>query len=109
MPLFHEEVTDREPAVVVSGSIAVELDWALAAAFRADYRRDHASLARVYEEAPELAERVRSFWGAGEVMSCGGSIELMVLAHHGGVLFSQDAEALLGRLEELCATAPTDL
>jgi len=109
MPLFHEEAAATEPGVIVSASVAVELDWALAAAFRADYRRDHSCLARVYEESPELAERVRSFWGPGEVMSCGGSIELMVLAQHGGLLFSTDAEALLGRLEELCATAPVDL
>jgi DNA-binding transcriptional ArsR family regulator len=36
----------------------------------------------------------------------------MVLAHHGGLLFSTDAEALLERLDHLCATAqftPADL
>jgi len=109
MPLFHEGLPDSPPKVVVSGSIAVELDWTMAAAWRAEFKRDHAVLGKAYEESPELGDRVRSFWLPGEVTSCGGSIELMILAHHGGLLFSLDAEELLGRLEELCATAPTDL
>ncbi|MGH9028760.1 MAG: hypothetical protein ACRDV4_04015, partial [Acidimicrobiales bacterium] len=109
MPLFHEDPSQGAPRVVVSGSIAVELDWALAAALRPEFRRDHAVLARIYDEAPELAERVRAFWGPDEATSCGGSIELMVLAHHGGLLHSVDPEQLLGSLEDLCAMAPTDL
>ena len=36
-------------------------------------------------------------------------MELAILAHHGGILFSLDAEELLGRLEGLCAEAPADL
>lgn len=109
MPLFLEEPGDRRPEVVVGGSIAVELDWALAAAWRQDFRRDHAVLARVFEGSSPLAERVRSFWEPSEWTTCGGSIELMILAHHGGLLFSLDAQELLGRLEELCANAPLDL
>lgn len=109
MPLFLDEPGEREPEVVVGGSIAVELDWALASAWRQDFRRDHAVLARVFEGSPALAERVRSFWETSEWTSCGGSIELMILAHHGGLLFSTDADELLGRLEELCANAPSDL
>jgi DNA-binding transcriptional ArsR family regulator len=41
--------------------------------------------------------------------SCGGSIEIMILAHHGGLLFSMDPAQLLGQLEEICADAPVDL
>jgi len=39
-------------------------------------------------------------------MSCGGFLELMVLAHRGGLLFSTDAELLLERLDGLCAAPP---
>ncbi|HUB69432.1 MAG TPA: metalloregulator ArsR/SmtB family transcription factor [Acidimicrobiales bacterium] len=109
MPLFHEEPPGTLPTVVVSGSIAVELDWTMAAAWRPEFKRDHAVLGKAYEEFPELGQRVRAFWLPDEVTSCGGSIELMILAHHGGLLFSLDPEELLGRLEELCANAPTDL
>jgi len=109
MPLFHDDPTSQSPGVVVGGSIAVELDWALAAAGRPDFQRDHPVLDRVYQESPELLERVRSFWGPGEVTSCGGSIEIMILAHHGGLLFCLDAAQFLGQLEEICADGPGDL
>jgi DNA-binding transcriptional ArsR family regulator len=33
----------------------------------------------------------------------------MILAHHGGVLFSTDPDELLSQLEDLCADAPLDL
>lgn len=109
MRLFLDEPGEREREVVVGGSIAVELEWALAAARRQDFRRDHAVLARVFDASPALAERVRAFWEPSERTSCGGSIELLIIANHGGLLFSTDADELLGRLEQLCANAPLDL
>ncbi len=36
-------------------------------------------------------------------------MELMVLAHRGGLLLSADAETLLSRLPELCAAPPVDV
>jgi DNA-binding transcriptional ArsR family regulator len=65
-------------------------------------------LAAVYEQHPDLHERVRSMWGPGEETSCGGFLELMALAHHGGLLFSTDADALIERLDGLCTTLPAD-
>ena len=109
MPLFHEQSSGGPPGVVVSGSVAVELDWAMAASWRPDFKRDHAVLARIYGDSPELGERVRSFWGPKEVTSCGGSIEIMILAHHAGLLYSVDPDHFLGQLEQACADAPTDL
>lgn len=110
MPLFHEDPTSRSgPSIIISGSIAAELDWALSAVQHPQFQRDHAVLDRVFEGSPELVERARSFWGPGEQTSYGGSIEIMVLAHHGGLLYSMDADELLGRLEQICAHAPTDL
>jgi ArsR family transcriptional regulator len=109
MPLYDETSTLTDPPAVVGGSIAVELNWALHAAWSSTFRRDHAVLARVYGRSPELAERVRSFWGPGEATEGSGPMELVVLAHHGGLLLSLDAGRLLDGLEELAATAPSDL
>jgi DNA-binding transcriptional ArsR family regulator len=111
MPFYHEQedTDERRPDVAVAGSIAVELDWVLHAAWQPSFRRDHATLGRIYEETPRLGERVRTLWGDLETTDCGGSMELAVLAHHGGMLFTLEAEELLGRLEDLCAAAPVDL
>ncbi|MDP9073778.1 MAG: metalloregulator ArsR/SmtB family transcription factor [Actinomycetota bacterium] len=109
MPLLHDDALPRGPRVIVHASIAVELEWALASSERVDYRRDHAALVTLYDQSPQLGERVRSFWGPDVAMSCGGFMELMALAHHGGLLLSTDARSLLGRLEDLCASPPRDL
>jgi DNA-binding transcriptional ArsR family regulator len=109
MPLYNEEDEETPPSVVVSASIAAELEWAMHGAWSAAFRRDNAILTRVYALAPELGERIRSFWSVSEATECSGSMELLVLAQHGGLLFSLDADELLGRLEELGATAPLDL
>ena len=90
----------------VRASVAIEIEWALASGEREDYRQDHPVLAAVYEAHPDLLARVDAMWGPGEEMSCGGFMELMVLAHDGGLLFSTDADELLDRLDELCAMAP---
>jgi DNA-binding transcriptional ArsR family regulator len=111
MPFYHEQPISgpSTPRVVVSGSIAAELDWVLHAAIQPSFRRDHATLGRIYAESPQLADRVRAFWAWEETTECSGSMELAILAHHGGLLLSLDAEELLRRLENLCAGAPTDL
>src|ERR1035441_5609522 len=92
MPFYHEEdAAERRPDVAVAGSIAVELDWVLHAASQPSFRRDHATLGRVYDETPRLGERVRALWGALETTTDrGGSMELGVLAHHGGLLFRSE-------------------
>jgi DNA-binding transcriptional ArsR family regulator len=101
------------PAVVVRPSIAVELEWVLAAAALPEDRRDNAVLVELYGQRPDLAERVRTFWGPPRPRSgtgCDGHhLELLVLAHHGGLLYSDDADELLRRLEALCTSAPTEL
>ena len=111
MPFYNEQdaAAERRPNVAVAGSIAFELDWVLHAAWRPSFRRDHATLGRVYEEIPRLGEQVRALWGSLETTDSGGSMELAILAHHGGLLFTLEADELLGRLEDLCATAPVDL
>jgi DNA-binding transcriptional ArsR family regulator len=103
--MIYDAPPTRGPAVGIHPSAAIELGWVLAAAERADY---HPVLAAMYDAAPELRDRARTFWGADVALSCGSFLELLVLAHHGGLLFSLDAAALLGRMDELAATAPTD-
>jgi DNA-binding transcriptional ArsR family regulator len=108
--MIIEDAETRAPRVGIHPSIALEIEWALAAASRSEYRQDHAALARLYDRSPGLAERVRAFWSDPDtVVSCGGYPELTVLAHHGGLLFTTDADLLISRLEELATTAPVDL
>jgi DNA-binding transcriptional ArsR family regulator len=109
MPLILDDPQVPDPRILIHGSTAIELSWALASAEQPDYQRDHPPLGRVYASHPELGQRVRSFWDPGLATSCGGYLELMVLAHHGNVLFTLDAEKLFGGLGQLCATSPADL
>ena len=107
--MYYEATGEPRPNVVLHGSVAVELDWVISSASRPEFQRDHAVLARICEQNPELVRRVRLFWPPELLSSCGGWIELMILAHHGGVLLSTDPAELLGRLDELCRDAPADL
>ncbi|HWG74990.1 MAG TPA: metalloregulator ArsR/SmtB family transcription factor [Acidimicrobiales bacterium] len=109
MPLIYDDPPPAGPQVTIGGSAAVELEWALTAAGRPDYQRDHAALAAVYTAMPRLRERVRSFWDGDGTSSCGCFLELLVLAHHGSLLLSTDAGVLIDRLDDLCTTAPHDL
>ena len=96
------------PRLSIQASIAIELEWALGSAGRHGWWTDHAVLAEAYGRHPELIERVGAQWGPDEAMSCFGFFELVVLAHRGGLLFTTDAEVLLGRLEELCTLDAVD-
>jgi DNA-binding transcriptional ArsR family regulator len=109
MPFLDTNLSPPRTLVVsVRPSIAIEIEWALGSAERDDYLRDHPVLAEIYTRHPELRSRVRSFWGPGEAVSCGGFMELMVIAHHGAMLFTTDAGALLEALPRLIATTEPD-
>jgi DNA-binding transcriptional ArsR family regulator len=108
MPLFYGD-TFGPPGIAVHGSVAVELEWALASAWRLEFQRDHPSLARLYSGSPSLAERVMEFWPKDAVTSCGGSIELIALAHHVGLLACTEPAQLLANLDKACSDAPLDL
>jgi DNA-binding transcriptional ArsR family regulator len=109
MPLIESDLpAPRAVDVTVGPSIAVELEWALAYAERDDWRADHPVIQRIYEEHPDLAPRVLDMWGSELAVSCGGFMELTVLAHRGGLLLSGDAEAFLDALPELCSGPPLD-
>jgi len=109
MPLMHNPSASQShgPRIAVALSVAIEIEWALASGEREDYQRDHTTIGAIYERHPDLQARVQAMWKEpGEAVSCGGYLELMVLAHHGGLLFSDDADSLLSRLDELCVTVP---
>ncbi len=108
MPLFYGDASGP-PGISVHGSVAVELEWALASAWRLEFQRDHPSLARLYSGSPSLAERVMEFWPKDAVTSCGGSIELIALAHHVGLLACTEPAQLLANLDKACSDAPLDL
>jgi DNA-binding transcriptional ArsR family regulator len=109
MPLLHSDLPAHPgPRVSARASVAVELEWALASGEREDFRSDHPALAAVYDQHPELQTRVQTLWGPGGSMSCGGFLELMALAHRGGLLFSTDAELLIERLDGLCQITADD-
>src|SRR5579884_3204201 len=105
-PLFYDAPTDQAgPGVVARASGAVELEWVLSSAEREDFRRDHPVLWAAYAARPGLDDRVRALWADDEAVSCGGFMELLILAHHGNLLFAPAPE-VLGSLEDLCRRAP---
>lgn len=109
MALEDEEAQrDAAPHVRIGGSIAVEVEWVMDAAFRPESH--HPAIARLYAESPELRRRVGALWpqDQGSTWSW-GEMGLTVLAHHGGLLLSMDPDPLLRRLDALCADAPTGL
>ncbi len=107
MALDDEEAQrGAAPEVRIGGSVAVELEWVMAAAFRPESH--HPSITRLFAESPELERRVRTLWPHDQPWSW-GEMGLIILAHHGGLLFSLDPDLLLGHLESLCANAPTAL
>jgi ArsR family transcriptional regulator len=106
--MFDEDPTPPGPRLGVYASVAIEIDWVLSGAYHPG-RTNNAVLDDLYPDRPDLVEAVRSMWGPDEELSYPGYLEMSVLAHHGGLLFSTDAAALLDGLEVLAATAPADL
>ncbi len=109
MPVLTGSVGSSGPEIVVRGSVVIELEWALATAGHEEYRLDHPILGAVYDAHPDLLRRVGELWGAEDALSCYCFLELMVLANHGGLLFTLDADALFDRFEELCRDVPSDV
>ena len=111
MPIV-ERGEDLQHGVDVRPSVAVELEWLLHSALREDFRSDHPALHALYEvQRPDLLDVVRATWAdEGQVAKSpmyGAFTELVLVAHHGGVLFGDDASALLAELPDLCASVPS--
>lgn len=98
----------RSPPVEVTASLATELEWAMASALHPDWLEDHPTLGHVYRAHPGLDEALRRQWPDELGTDCGSFLELHALAHHAGVLFGTDGDALLDAVAEAAATMPPD-
>jgi DNA-binding transcriptional ArsR family regulator len=85
----------------------VEIDWALSGAHRLD--KAVPELQELYGHDPDLAERARRLWDPSETMTYPGYLELSLMAHAGGLLFSTNSDLFISRLEKMCLRSPTDL
>lgn len=97
------------PGVVVEPSVAVELEWVMDSVWHPDWRAVHPDLEHFFDEHPEIGAELESLWGPDRATSCGGFLELTVLAQTAGRLFATDAEVVLDALPEAMAHAPTDV
>ncbi|HTV12397.1 MAG TPA: metalloregulator ArsR/SmtB family transcription factor [Acidimicrobiales bacterium] len=107
MPMYMDELEQAGPRVSLHASLAVEIDWALSGAHRA--QKALPALQRFYQEYPDLATEVRQLWAPEEALTYPGYLELSLLAFAGGLLFSTDSAAFLARLDEMCQTSPKEL
>ncbi len=105
---MEDSPTPETPAAAVEASVAAELEWILNGAVRRDWRADHPTLPAVYQQHPELEAEVAGLWGPELAISCGGFLELVVLAHHAGLLFTTDGDELVAALPEAAATLSPD-
>lgn len=112
MPILEAPGQEVPKRVAVRPSAAIELEWLLHSAIREDFRADHRALHALYDEArPDLLEAVRTMWPAEDPLESDPAprafTELVLVAHHGGLLFEEDAASLLDALPDLCASVPT--
>lgn len=104
MPILDDQrLAPPQLRVVVEQSAAVELEWVLNTAHNRSWRDDHPTLGDVYAATPGIEEAIAGLWGPDEALSCGGFSELLLLAHHAGLLFSSDGAAVVDALEETAA------
>lgn len=108
MPVVDGEPTPRQPTVRVEPSLAVELEWVMDSSLHPDWLADHPDLEALYRARPDLAGDLAGVWGPELATSCGGFLELTVLAELAGQLFSTDPATLFGALAETMAHAPVD-
>lgn len=109
MPIVDGQPVPREPAVRVEPSLAVELEWVMDSAMHLDWQAEHPDLDELYRRHPDLAGELVGLWGPDRATSCGGFLELTVLAQVAGQLFSTDADALFAALPDAMVHAAADL
>jgi len=97
-----------EPTVRVEPSLAVELEWVMDSAMHRDWQAEHPDLDDIYRRHPGLTADLKGLWGPDRATSCGGFLELTVLAELAGQLFTTDAGRLFDALPEAMAHAPSE-
>ncbi len=80
----------------------------MASTLHPDWLDDHPTLGRIWARNPELAEELRTLWPPELATECGGFLELIVLAHHAGILSSTDGPGLVEAIAGAIATVPND-
>jgi DNA-binding transcriptional ArsR family regulator len=109
MPVFDDvPAPSTGVEVAVEASAAIELEWVLGSALNRRWRADHPTLDLVYAAAPGIEEAIDGLWGPEEELTCGGFTELFLLAHHAGVMFGTDGDALVDALEQTAASLTLD-
>lgn len=109
MPVVDGQPVPSEPPVVVEPSVAVEIEWVMDSAMHPNWRAEHPDLDAIYGRHPELIPELTGLWGPDRATSCGGFLELTVLAQVAGELFGTDSHTVLAALPEAMALAPTDV
>lgn len=107
MPIYDDGRQRRTTPVSVRSSVAVELSWILHSALRRDFSDDHPALHAMFEQSPQLRAAIAGLWEAEGQTGAAGFAELLLLAHHAGLLLAEDGQALLEGLPAACATVPT--
>jgi DNA-binding transcriptional ArsR family regulator len=122
MPILSTpQGTVAEPSVRALPSLATDLAWLLMTASspscrtkyleRVDPNPPPASMcggaALVFDDRPDLAERVRTFWGDTDEET--SLTEVQILAHHAGAFDETDPDALWRAVERAVTTVPIDL
>lgn len=109
MPVLDETQAPAStgPRTEVESSLAVELEWAMATPLHPDWVDDHPTLGPLLRRRPDLTKAVAELWEPELTLSCAGFLELIVLAHHAGSLFTTDAGALLTTVGKACTDVPT--
>ncbi len=106
------ELTTVQPDLTARAepSLAVDLSWALHAAFHPAHRGRHQALGALYQEHPSLATRIAEFW-SGDATTAGPDCmaELEILTWHAGALAVTDLAELLAALEAAAPSVPTEL
>jgi len=108
MPVVDGQPSPGQPPVRIEASLAVELEWVMDSAMHLDWQAEHPDLDDIYRRHPELTAELQGLWGPDRATSCGGFLELTVLAKLAGQLFTTDAESLFDALPEAMAHAPSD-
>ena len=115
------QVSETTPSVSANPSLASDLAWLLLTAASPSVRTQYlervdsspppASMcggaAMAFDERPDLAERVRTFWGDTDDET--SFTEMHILAHYSGALYATEPDVLWAALERAVPTVPLDL
>ena len=121
MPILSTQNAPATPSVLATPSLASDLAWLLLTAASPSVRTQYleqvdiepppasmcGAAAMAFDERPDLAERVRTFWDDTDDET--SFTEMHILAHYAGALHATDPDVLWAALERAVPTVPLDL